>query len=415
MVQPIVADAGPPPGDNPGDWQLHRWTLRYQRKAHAPFPELEASFQARQSVRYAVPLRVVTVLFFAVNVVLVYFDWVRFMSGGQAGLGLPPRPVDPAMFSAATAIRLGGMLPLCVAIIAYSYTTAYTRNPQPIALLLWLLGNCLIAYTVVGSNPGYGVLALMIVYVFGFTPLNVFVSAAMCSTLVVTFGVAIGLTRSRWEQVAALDTGIAVSDTDFLVQMVNILGVLVVFTVIVGFVGHNLEYWLRLSFLDEVRLTAEKAELEKEKRLSEALLVTMVPPTILAQLQAGHTMVADSIPEASVLFCQLHLDVYRLSPDKVVRVLNMVYSAFDALTDVHGMHKIETVGDVYLCVAGCPTQSFDHAASAAAMALSMRDAMPIIRKEVEAGTGVPGSDIDIRIGINSGPVAAGVVGIKQPR
>ena len=117
MVQPIVADAGPPPGDNPGDWQLHRWTLRYQRKAHAPFPELEASFQARQSVRYAVPLRVVTVLFFAVNVVLVYFDWVRFMSGGQAGLGLPPRPVDPAMFSAATAIRLGGMLPLCVAIL----------------------------------------------------------------------------------------------------------------------------------------------------------------------------------------------------------------------------------------------------------------------------------------------------------
>ena len=400
--------------DAPSSWALHRWSLRYSHFGGQTFTELEALFQERQSQRYAVSVRLVTVLFFLANVALVYYDWRRFIDDDATVVaGGPPATADTPAFTAATAIRLGGLLPLCAAIVGFTYTRAYARTAQPLGFLIWMVGNCLIAYSVVGANPGYGVLALLMVYLYSFTPVNVWLSSLVCAALVLTFGLAVGLTRSRWAASSSLDAGAA--DGNFGVSMLDIVGVLVVFAVIVGFISHNLEYWLRLSFLDEVRLSQEKAELEKEKRLSEALLITMVPPSILAQLQAGRTMIADSIPAVTVLFCELKLDVYRLTAGQVVRVLNMVYSCFDALIDAHGMHKVETVGDVYLAVAGCPQPAEEHAAAAATMALAMQAAMGVIRREVEAEVGVAGGDLELRIGLNSGPICAGVVGVKNPR
>ena len=79
------------------------------------------------------------------------------------------------------------------------------------------------------------------------------------------------------------------------------------------------------------------------------------------------------------------------------------------------MHKIETVGEVYLCVGGCPEQSRDHAKHAAEMALGMMAALPELRQRVADEIGRQEEEIDIRVGLNSGPVAAGVVGIKNPR
>ena len=79
------------------------------------------------------------------------------------------------------------------------------------------------------------------------------------------------------------------------------------------------------------------------------------------------------------------------------------------------MHKIETVGEIYLCVGGCPLQSARHAINAAEMALGMMACLPTLREQIRAELGLVGAEIDLRIGLHSGPVAAGIVGIKNPR
>lgn len=98
-----------------------------------------------------------------------------------------------------------------------------------------------------------------------------------------------------------------------------------------------------------------------------------------------------------------------------MRVLNLVYSSFDALLDTTRVHKIETVGEVYLCVGGCPVQDPGHAAQAAEMALCMMAALSVLRSRVYDEFGLAEDEIDLRIGLHSGPVAAGIVGIKNPR
>lgn len=459
--QALPLDGRPLPGDassgalvspadltdvKPESLSLKRWSLRFYA-GKVPMDTLERAFQQRQAKRFRWPVRIVTAIFFLANFALVYFDWSRFVAAhgvvaaatgvkcsasslsnlitsGQVGGGFGSNSTaidgvvvdscgDSRAFGAALIIRLGVMLPLCLAIIAYTYTPWYSRSAQPLALGIWLLGNCLIGYSVVGRNPGYGVLALLILYIFSFTPVNVFISGVVCTALIGTFGVVLGLTRDSWADTItsdASDVGISAE-----VQMLNILGVLTSFMLIVGFIGHNLEFWLRQSFLDEVRLQAETLRLHNERTLSRALLTAMLPEPIIAQLQAGRHLIADTLPEVTVLFAELQFDTLAHPPHTVVAVLNLVYSAFDALIDLHRMHKIETVGPVYLCAGGCPEQSQEHATSAADMALAMLEMLPLVRQEVERETGVPGASLDLKVGLNSGPCAAGVVGMKNPR
>ena len=87
-------------------------------------------------------------------------------------------------------------------------------------------------------------------------------------------------------------------------------------------------------------------------------------------------------------------------------MLNRVFSAFDALTDKHGLEKIKTIGDAYMVVGGLPTPREDHAEAIAAMSLDMY-------KELRDINARHGTDLNIRIGINSGPVVAGVIGNRK--
>merc|ERR1719447_997751 len=98
-----------------------------------------------------------------------------------------------------------------------------------------------------------------------------------------------------------------------------------------------------------------------------------------------------------------------LKPLQVVQLLNNMYTLFDFLCDQNAVYKVETIGDAYLIVAGCPVKAANHALKICDMAFDMMDGIKILK--------VPGSgdDIHMRIGIHSGPVVAGVVGLKMPR
>jgi guanylate cyclase len=152
-------------------------------------------------------------------------------------------------------------------------------------------------------------------------------------------------------------------------------------------------------------LTALRAEQEK----SEVLLLNILPRPIAERLKAATQTIADHFAAASVLFADV-VDFtplsQRLQPAEVVGILDRLFSRFDALVEMHGLEKVKTIGDCYMAAAGVPDPHTDHARRAALLALDMRD---------EVATWAVGDQprLELRIGINSGPVIAGVIGTKR--
>ncbi|CAN5672033.1 hypothetical protein BH18ACT17_BH18ACT17_14650 [soil metagenome] len=143
------------------------------------------------------------------------------------------------------------------------------------------------------------------------------------------------------------------------------------------------------------------------QRRSDDLLHAILPDEIVPRLKAGSGTIADDIPEASVLFADV-VDFTpmsaALSPAELVELLDDVFSCFDAFVEELGLEKIKTVGDAYMAAAGVPRPRADHAHAIAELALRIRDH--------EAANPVDGSRLRFRIGINSGPVTAGVIGTR---
>ena len=149
--------------------------------------------------------------------------------------------------------------------------------------------------------------------------------------------------------------------------------------------------------------------LRVEQEKSEALLVNVLPGSIAARLKTTDRTIADHFDATSILFADVVAFTslsLRLPPTEVVGILDRLFSNFDALVERHGLEKIKTDGDCYMAAAGVPDPHEDHARRAALLALDMRDA---VTTSAVAGR----EDLELRIGINSGPVVAGVIGRKR--
>jgi guanylate cyclase len=151
------------------------------------------------------------------------------------------------------------------------------------------------------------------------------------------------------------------------------------------------------------------AELQLEQDRAESLLLNILPRSIAEKLKVETTTIADQFAAASILFADI-VDFTplsdRLQPAEVVGILDHLFTHFDELADRYGVEKIKTMDDCYMVAAGVPAPRDDHARVMARMALDMREAM---RSE----DGVGHLDLELRIGINSGPVVAGVIGRKR--
>lgn len=168
----------------------------------------------------------------------------------------------------------------------------------------------------------------------------------------------------------------------------------------------------RLSADINIMLTALEQmnqQLEAEQAKSQNLLLNVLPETIVKRLKEGEEHIADRYVEGTVMFADL-VDFTsissRISPDEVVALLNEVFSAFDELADKYRLEKIKTIGDSYMVVGGLPVPRADHAEAVADLALEMLttlDALPIAQT----------LHLRIRIGINTGPIVAGVVGTRK--
>ncbi len=154
---------------------------------------------------------------------------------------------------------------------------------------------------------------------------------------------------------------------------------------------------------------AMEAALHSQQKKTEQLLRNVLPEAIAERLKQEQTLIADSFASATVLFADLvgftQLST-RISPRELVKLLNIIFSEFDKLAQRHGLEKIKTIGDAYMVVGGLPIERPDHAEAIAEMALDMQRAIARFNLEMWA-------DFSIRIGINTGPVVAGVIGLKK--
>jgi class 3 adenylate cyclase len=147
--------------------------------------------------------------------------------------------------------------------------------------------------------------------------------------------------------------------------------------------------------------------LHAERAKAETLLLNILPSEIADRLKEGTQRVADAFESASVLFADIAgftTLTEALSPEEMLEVLNQIYSQFDTLVLKHDVEKIRTIGDNYMVASGIPTPRPDHAQALAAMALDMLSYCQMVELRVP---------ISFRIGINSGPMTAGIVGIKK--
>jgi adenylate cyclase len=161
--------------------------------------------------------------------------------------------------------------------------------------------------------------------------------------------------------------------------------------------------WLR----DQEQFYLQQLQAEQER--TDRLLLSILPMPVAEKLKQGQQIIADSFAEVTVLFADI-VDFTRLSahhtPIEVVSLLNQIFSAFDRLAQQHGIEKIKTIGDAYMAVGGLPIPQSNHAEAIAEMAIDMLDVVA----QFQGDTHEP---LTMRIGINTGPVVAGVIGTNK--
>jgi class 3 adenylate cyclase len=165
----------------------------------------------------------------------------------------------------------------------------------------------------------------------------------------------------------------------------------------------------REGFYQRAIIEKQAAALGAERDRSERLLLNILPAPIAERLKDDEGTIADSFENVTVLFADIAgFTEYsgQVPPVELVHRLNTIFSAFDDLAETHGLEKIKTIGDAYMVAGGLPAPGGDHASGIADMALDMLAAMHGFNSDASL-------PLELRIGINSGPVTAGVIGRKK--
>lgn len=170
---------------------------------------------------------------------------------------------------------------------------------------------------------------------------------------------------------------------------------------------------LRLATLEKdkarARLVEAHVRLRAEQQRAEHLLLNILPGPVAERLKRNEQAIADGFADVTVMFVDIvdftHV-AEGMSPNEVFSMLNRIFSSFDDLAERFGLEKIKTIGDAYMVAGGLDRGNPDYCASIAEMALAMRE---LLRRDLTVNS----AHLEIRIGIGTGPVVAGVVGKKK--
>jgi class 3 adenylate cyclase len=306
-----------------------------------------------------------------------------------ASFGFLDMWITPAVQTSLWFIRYAIMCPFFLAVLLFSFSAHARRFMQlGISLGMFICGLGVIAMIIISPVPGsylyYG--GLLVVLMFPPSIRVRFIYSAVISAAII----------------AAYEIA-AFRFTDITLPLLIFNNFFFIAAASIGLItSYMLELFARKNFIQQIQL-------EKERDRSERLLLNILPVSIAERLKQRQETIADGFAEVTVLFADIagftRLAATR-SPREVVDLLNDIFSEFDHLAEKHGVEKIKTIGDAYMAAAGLPKHTPDHAEAIVELALDMQDAV--------ARRGVIGEGpISLRIGINTGPVVAGVIGMKK--
>jgi class 3 adenylate cyclase len=181
---------------------------------------------------------------------------------------------------------------------------------------------------------------------------------------------------------------------------------------VIPIISYTLDIIFRCNLINLVNAQVEyrRARLRDERTLVNQLLQEIYPTKILRRIRAGEQPILDQYKNTSVLFTDIVGFTQwcsNISPYTLAIKLNHIYSIFDYLSEKYNVYKVETIGDAYMAVAGCPNRTEDHALRIARFAVSLMGAVEELRLLLHK------PDLQIRAGIHSGAVVAGVLGSKR--
>ena len=279
-----------------------------------------------------------------------------------------------------------------LALLVLSFTPHFRRVSEPtIAICLIVAGGAIAGMEIAMSldDPGYELylFGMAIVLFYGFTATGLeFWPATATGTVMLAFSVAVTIDHHPEHD---------------MVHMV-LLEALVVGAYAVGMAACLfIDTGGRRNFLQERRLDRERAR-------SEALLLNILPAPVADRLKRGET-IADRYDEVTVLFADLVSFTQisqRMDPGELIAFLDHLFTRVDRLASAHGLEKIKTIGDSYMAVCGLPKARPDTARPAADMAIAMLDVVSAERHLWDI-------DARLRIGMHTGPVVAGVLGVHK--
>jgi guanylate cyclase len=311
----------------------------------------------------------VTLTLSAVTVTILSVFWV----GTYLALGLPTAAAIPFTYQVASVVTL----------VAFAWTKDYRFFRFSQIILIFLL-PFLLQWNLGGYVASSAVSLWALVGVFGALFFYSTRGAVPWFVVFVALTVFSGLIDPRLAEHAA----VIPTDVQVTFFVLNILGVSVTAYLL-------LQYSVR----------ARDAALAQ----SDGLLLNVLPRSIAERLKRDPGVIAERYDDVSVLFADIAdftRFTERTNPEQVVGVLDEIFSAFDDLTERRGLEKIKTIGDAYMVAGGLPEARPDHAEAIAGLAVEMQT-------ELARLCGTLGLDLSIRIGIDSGPVVAGVIGRRK--
>jgi class 3 adenylate cyclase len=285
---------------------------------------------------------------------------------------------------------IGCIAAICT--IALTWTHIWRRVGDVVTAATVVIVGTTVAgmeYVLVPGEPGFGIYAfgIAVVLFMGFAvPRLHFRHAAVAGTILLVVSVAAGLSHHPQHSMVQFFVVEAMIAAGFVTGMVA---------------AFFIDSGSRRNFLNE-------RELDRERGRSDRLLRNILPAPVAERLKRGEA-IADAFDDVTVLFADL-VDFTAISrsmqPSQVVAFLDDLFTRFDHLAETHGLEKIKTIGDAYMAVSGIPEPVADPAVPAAEMALAMLDAMRAVQD---------GCDFEprLRIGIHTGPVVAGVLGVHK--
>jgi class 3 adenylate cyclase len=323
---------------------------------------------------------------------------------------------DPVLISLAND-NLMYITPLQMLVLGLSFHPYFVRYQQPVVMvmvtglmLLWMHLIFLKLPVGLAYSSGYGIMVIILLFNYLIARMRFFNSVMVGASMSLYFLYHLYPVVERAISTGAINIASLGSIIDGgplpMNPFINYFNVLVVANIAGGVGAYAMEHLERKNFISRQINRRQTAMLAQERERSENLLLNIMPPAIAQRLKQSTNSIADSFYSVSVVFVDI-VGFTRIShsrdPQIIVNWLNNVFTRFDGVVQEHGMEKIKTIGDAYMAVAGVPNHCEYHADRAADAALAIIQACENIRDP----DNLP---MRVRIGIDTGPAVAGVIG-----